>query len=158
MGECLVGTNNCFYCWKGWHKVRDCPIIKARGKKSNLYQASGPNLDAPKKKRFYDLRSRGEQEDYPDVVTDILQVFSINVYALLDPDATLSYVAPFVSKMFYMLPDILVEPFSVTTLVGDSVVAKRVYRSYLISLTNKDTLVDLVERDMFDFDFILGMY
>ena len=60
--------------------------------------------------------------------------------------------------MFYMLPDILVEPFSVTTLVGDSVVAKRVYRSYLISLTNRDTLVDLVERDMFDFDFILGMY
>ncbi|XP_049414730.1 uncharacterized protein LOC125877491 [Solanum stenotomum] len=39
--------------------------------------------------------------------------------------------------------------------VGDSVVARKVYRSCPISLSHKVTLVDLVELDMLDFDVIL---
>ena len=49
------------------------------------------------------------------------------------------------------------EPFTVTTLVGDSMVATRVFRSFQISLTNRVTLVDLIEHNMVDFDVILGM-
>jgi len=41
--------------------------------------------------------------------------------------------------------------------VGDSIVAKRVYRGCPISFPNRVTLVDLVELDMLDFDVILGM-
>ena len=41
--------------------------------------------------------------------------------------------------------------------MGDSVVAKRVYRSCPILLSIIVTLVDLVEVDMFDFDVILGV-
>jgi len=58
---------------------------------------------------------------------------------------------------FEILPDVLEEPFSVSTPVGDSIVAKRVYRSCPISLSHKVTLVDLVELYMLDFDMILGM-
>ena len=54
----------------------------------------------------------------------MLKVFSIDVYALLDPGATLSFVNPLVNKKF----DILHEPFIVSTSVGESVVEKRVYR------------------------------
>ena len=43
-------------------------------------QASCSN-DAPKKNCLYSLRSRGEQEGYPNVVTGMLQVFSIDVYS-----------------------------------------------------------------------------
>ena len=49
----------------------------------------------------------------PDVVTIMLQVFSINVYALLYPCATLSFLTPLVAMKFDMFPDVLVEPFLV---------------------------------------------
>ena len=60
-------------------------------------QASDSN-EASKKNHFYALCSRGEQETSPDVVTGMLIVFSIYVYALLDPGATISFVTPLVEK------------------------------------------------------------
>uniref|UniRef100_M1DHJ3 Gag-pol protein n=1 Tax=Solanum tuberosum TaxID=4113 RepID=M1DHJ3_SOLTU len=54
-------------------------------------------------------------------------------------------------------PDVVTGPFSVSTPVGDSVVAKRVYRRRPLSLSHRVSLVDLVELDMLDFDVILGM-
>ena len=126
MGECLVGTDKCFRCGKSGHKVMDFPIIKAKGKEGNQAQASGLSSVAPKKNRFYALRSRGDQEDSPNVLTIMLQVFSIIVYALLDTGATLSFVIPLVAKKFEMLLDILVEPFSVCTSMGDSDVVKKI--------------------------------
>ena len=85
-------------------------------------------------------------------------MFSINVYALLYPDATLSFVIPLVAMKFDELPNVFHEPFLVSTPVGDSVLSKRVYRGCPISLPNRFALVYLVELDMFDFDVILGMY
>ena len=41
--------------------------------------------------------------------------------------------------------------------MGESVVAKRVYRNCPIMLPNRVSYVDLVELDMLDFDVILGM-
>ena len=84
-------------------------------------------------------------------------MFSINVYALLYPDATLSFVIPLVAMKFDELPNVFHEPFLVSTPVGDSVLAKRVYRGCPILFINRVTLVDLVELDMLDFDVILGI-
>ena len=50
---------------------------------------------APKMNHFYALKVKCEQENSFDVVMVMLQVFSINVYALIDPSATLSFVTPF---------------------------------------------------------------
>ena len=55
----------------------------------------------------------------------MLKVFSIDVYALLDPGATLSFVTPLVAKKFDILPDILHEHFLVSTPVGESIFAKK---------------------------------
>ena len=87
----------------------------------------------------------------------MLKVFSIYVYVLHDPGATLYFVTPLISKMFEILPDILNDPFIVTTPVGESVVAKKVYRNFPIMLPNRVTYVELVELDKLDFDVILGM-
>ena len=62
---------------------------------------------------------------------------------------------PSCNHNFEILPDILDEPFS--TPVGDSVVVSRVYKGCPISLSNRVTLVDLIDLDMLDFDLILGM-
>jgi len=66
------------------------------------------------------------------------------VYALLDPGATLSFVTPYVAMKFDVLPDILLEPFSISTHVGDSMVSKRVYRKCPIFLSHRDGLVAFV--------------
>ena len=89
-------------------------LPKCEGARQESGQASGSN-DAPKKNHFCALRSRGEQETSPNVVTSMLKVFSIDVYSLIDPDATLSLVTPLVAKKFDIVPDILHEPFIVST-------------------------------------------
>ncbi|WMV41749.1 hypothetical protein MTR67_035134 [Solanum verrucosum] len=116
---------------------------------------SGSGVNAPKQNRFYALQTHGEQQVSPDVDIDVSKVFQHDVYALLDPKATLSFVMPFVDIRFDVLSDVLLEPFSVSTPVGDSNMARRVYRRYPISLAHKVTLVDLVELDMLDIDVIL---
>ena len=120
-------------------------------------QASGSNVDTLKKNRFYALRSRGEQESSPYVVACILQVFSIDFYALLEWSARLYFVTPLIDSNFDILPDVLNEPIIVTNPVGDSVVAKRVYRNCPIMLPYSVSHVELVELDMVDFDVIFGM-
>ena len=116
-GNFLKGTDNCFYCGNSGHKMRDYPNFKSQDKGSGQAQASGSS-DAPKKKRFYALHSIGEKHTSPDMVTDMFKVLSIDVYALLDPITTLSFVTPLVAKKFDILPDVLHEPFVVSTLVG----------------------------------------
>ena len=61
------------------------------------------------------------------MVTGMLQVFIIDVYALLDPDATLSFVTSLVSKKFNVLLDFLIEPFS----IKNSMVTPLLLQKYL---------------------------
>ena len=58
-------------------------------------------------------------------MTHMLKVFFIDVYALHDPGSTLSFFTTLVAKKIDILPDILNEPFILSTLVGEWVVAKR---------------------------------
>ena len=102
-GDCLNKTDNCFSCGKTSHKMRDCPNMNIQYKGSGQAQASASS-DALKKNRFYALRSRGEQEISPDVVTGMLKVLSLDVYYLLDPDATLSFIRPLVAKILIFHP------------------------------------------------------
>jgi len=87
----------------------------------------------------------------------MLKVFQIDVYALLDLGATLSLLTPYVAMRFDTIPDVLLDHFYVCTPVGDSIVAKRVYRKCHVSLSHRVTHVNLVQLDMLDFDVILGM-
>ncbi|TMX02747.1 hypothetical protein EJD97_020119 [Solanum chilense] len=59
-------------------------LLRKGQEKGGQAKASGSS-DACKKNRFYVLHSRGEQETFFDVVTGMLKVFSINVYAYLIP-------------------------------------------------------------------------
>ena len=91
------------------------------------------------------------------MVTSMLKVLFIVVYALIDTSDNLSFVTPLVAKKFDILPDVLHEPFIVSTPVGESVVVKKVYRNFPIILPNIVSYVEIVELDMLYFDVILGM-
>ncbi|XP_015081364.1 uncharacterized protein LOC107024983 [Solanum pennellii] len=83
-GECLVKTNSLYGCGKGVHMVKACPNVRRQGKGNGQTQLGSPSSDAQKRNRFCALKAKGEKESSPDVVTGMIQVFSINVYALLD--------------------------------------------------------------------------
>ncbi|XP_070054881.1 uncharacterized protein [Nicotiana tomentosiformis] len=59
--------------------------------------------------------------------------------------------------MFGQVPKILSDPFMVSTLVRESIIARRVYRGCTVIVSSLRTLADLVEREMMDFDAIMGM-
>ena len=67
----------------------------------------------------------------------------------------MSFVTPLVDRKFDIFPNILNEPFMVTTPVSESVVAKRVYINCVIMLHNRVTHDELVELDMVNFEVIL---
>ncbi|XP_070013961.1 uncharacterized protein [Nicotiana sylvestris] len=107
--------------------------------------------------RFYAMSGCQTVEASPDVVTSILTVQSHDVYALIDPGSTLSYVTPFVAMEFGIEPEQLHEPFSVSTPVGESILATRAYRSCVVTVRGRDPMADLIELGMVDFDVIMGM-
>lgn len=46
-------------------------------------------------------------KEAPDVITDMLKVYSFDAYALLDLGTNLSFVTPFLDNGFYAFPEIL---------------------------------------------------
>ncbi|KAF3679324.1 hypothetical protein FXO37_03928 [Capsicum annuum] len=106
---------------------------------------------------LYSLPSHQEQEDSPNVVTSMLCVFHFDIYMLLNPGSSFPYVTPLVAVNFEIDFKIIPQPFLISTLVGESIVAKQVYKKYPITVLYKVMLADLIELDMVDFDIILGM-
>ncbi|KAH0748577.1 hypothetical protein KY290_027809 [Solanum tuberosum] len=125
--------------------MKECPKSKQRnGNKGNRAESSSvappyrvaSRLATSRAGRegnhFYVIASCREQEDSPDVVTGMVQVFNFDV-----------------------IPEQLSKPFNVSTVIGESILAERVYRDCSISVNHKSTTADLVELDMVDFDVIL---
>ena len=54
---------------------------------------------------MYALNNRQEHENLPDVVTGMIRVFDLIVYALLDPGVSLSFVTPYVAMNFEIIPE-----------------------------------------------------
>ncbi|KAH0678949.1 hypothetical protein KY284_020034 [Solanum tuberosum] len=95
-------------------------------------------------------QARQDQEDSPDVVISTLRVFHLDVYALLDLGATLSFVTPYIEVNFRVNAETLSEPFSVSTPVGDPVIPRQVSRNYPTTVSLKVTSADLEELEMSD--------
>ena len=91
------------------------------------------------------------------MITFTLSIFSHIIYALIDSVSTLSYVTPLIAGMFKRTPELLVKPFGVSTQIGESIIARRVYHNYIVTVCDRDTLANLVELEVVDFDVIMGM-
>lgn len=89
--------------------------------------------------------------------TGMLRVFHLDVYLFLDLGSNLTYVTLLAAVTFQVGPEILSQPISVSTLMGESVVDRRVFREFPITILHKILLAYLIELEMVDFDIILGM-
>ena len=68
--------------------------------------------------RFCAITSWQEQDNSPNVVTGMIKVFNFNVYTLLDPRESLSFVTPYVANKFKILPKNFVNPYVFLHLLG----------------------------------------
>ncbi|XP_049399740.1 uncharacterized protein LOC125863779 [Solanum stenotomum] len=92
-----ASTDGCFSCGNSGHKMRDCPMLAAKEREGKQPPSSASGSSDAKQNQFYALQTRGEQEGSPNVIIGMLKVFQLDVYSLLDPDTTLSFVTPYVA-------------------------------------------------------------
>ncbi|XP_070010317.1 uncharacterized protein [Nicotiana sylvestris] len=131
--------------------ARGTPVPAGRGAAMDGAQSlGGPG-------RFYAMSGRQTAKASTNIVTSILTVQILDVYALIDPGSTLSYVTLFVAMEFGIKPNQLHEQFSVSTPVGESITVSRVYRGCVVTVRGRDTTTDLIELGMVDFDVIMRM-
>ncbi|XP_059277567.1 uncharacterized protein LOC132031617 [Lycium ferocissimum] len=107
--------------------------------------------------RLYGLTRREAAEVSNVVVTGIFTICSFDAYSLIDPGSKLSYVTPYFALDFGMEPERLLEPFAVDTPLDIPVIASRVYRNCVIVIKGRETMADLYELELVDFDVIMGM-
>ncbi|XP_070029986.1 uncharacterized protein [Nicotiana sylvestris] len=67
---------------------------------------------------------------------------------ITDSGSTQSYVTPYIAKKFRIEPEKLCEPFEVSTSVGESVIARCIYRGCPVKVHYRLTITDLVELEM----------
>ncbi|XP_025888394.1 uncharacterized protein [Solanum lycopersicum] len=133
-GTYRKGSTSCFKCVQNGNFMRKCPKNKkGYGNGGNTTQSSSVaplNRAAPRgttssngggTNHLYVINSR--QEDSPDTVTGMIQVFDLTIYALLDPEASLYFVTPYVAMNVDVIPEQLNESFNVSTPVGEYILA-----------------------------------
>ena len=128
VGACRKDSGACFRCGAPDHHIRRCPQNWANGSQASVgnaprVQAShrpsrGGKVDsgiprAPEdsgrvqsttQARAYVVRAR-EQQDAPDVIVGKLSLLSIDVYALIDPGSTHSYICSTIASKRDMIAE-----------------------------------------------------
>nr|XP_004244917.1 uncharacterized protein LOC101249667 [Solanum lycopersicum] len=61
-GECMRGTDACDSCGKLGHMMKDCPIRRSQEQVNERVQSNVPSEKAPRRQRFFALKSRGAEE------------------------------------------------------------------------------------------------
>ncbi|XP_070034766.1 uncharacterized protein [Nicotiana tomentosiformis] len=120
--------------------ARGTPALTGHGAaRGGTHSSGGPS-------HFYAMRGVQSLEASPYVVTSILTVQSHDVYALIDPGSTLSYVTPYVAMEFGIEAKQLHEPFSISTPVGESIMVAQGYRDCVVTKAVKLQWSDACER------------
>ena len=147
LGVCQYGTNACFWCGMSGHMMSEYPQKGIEGMTKPTGSAISSSSSVPYSGRgvqpmgrgrgakgaasssgvqnhTYALANRQNSEASPDVVTGTLSIFSYDVYALVDPGSTLSYVTPLVAEKFKKISELLVNPLEVSMPIDESVIAR----------------------------------
>ena len=65
----MWGTNACYSCGKPGHMVNDFPIMRSQEQGKERFQSNGSSEEAPRRQRFFALKSKGAEEGTSGEVT-----------------------------------------------------------------------------------------
>ena len=126
----------------------------SQGRGSASETVNRPATTAPA--RAYAMRA-SEDPDIPRVIAGTFTLFDIDLYALIDPGSTQSYIC--MEKMSDKLPsvELLAYDLLVTSPLGHSVKVNRVYKNCPLLVHDREFSVNLIALPFHEFDLILGM-
>jgi hypothetical protein len=93
----------------------------------------------------------------PDVMVGTLQLDTMQVYALIDPGASHSFVAYRTVNNLHVLSSKLGVGVTVSTPLGENIHIDDIYRGVKLYIGGLELRVDLIPLELYDFDLILGM-
>jgi hypothetical protein len=93
----------------------------------------------------------------PDVVAGTLQLDTMQVYALIDPRASHSFVSYRIVNNLHVLSSNLGVGVTVSTPLGENIHIDDIYRGVKLYIGGLELRVDLMPLELYDFDMILGM-
>ena len=64
-----MDSNACYSCGNLGHMIKDCPNRRSQEQGKERVQPNGPSEEAPRRQRFFALKSRGAEEDTSSEVT-----------------------------------------------------------------------------------------
>ena len=125
-------------------------VVQGRG--SALETVNHPDTTAPA--RAYAMRAR-EDPDIPGVIAGTFTLVDIDLYALIDPSSTHSYIC--MEQMSDKLPsvELLAYDLLVTIPLGHSVRVNRLFKNCPLLVHDKEFSVDLIALPFHEFDLIL---
>ena len=183
-GECHRATGACFKCGKTGHMIRDCPMWQNTGGARSEPTVQGHREQAPSTGRGRGQTStastapgrarqeagpssggqarifaftRQEAEAAPDVIRGNISLFDFQVYALIDPGATHSFIASTTASKLSVTPEVLGRDLTVSTPLGDCIVVQTVYKDCPLRINKVEFPADLIVFPMLELDVILGM-
>jgi len=179
--ECPHVGRGYYYCGDMSHRKKDCPRKTTKGVHGQRIevqsQQQSVTVDRPirptqsgtsatcGRPRNQEGRTQGRvyhmtYEDVravPDVVAGTLQLDTMQVYALIDPGASHSFVSYIIVNNLHVLSSNLAVGVMVCTPLGENIHIDDIYRGVKLYIGGLELRVDLMSLELYDFDVILGM-
>jgi len=93
----------------------------------------------------------------PDVVAGTLQLDTMQVYVLIDPRASHSFISYRIVNNLHVLSSNLGVGVTVSTPLGENIHINDIYRGVKLYIGGLELRADLMPLELYDFDVILGM-
>ena len=183
LGICRQVTGGCFLCASTDHVIANCPRgsrssrnpqgsgrggsnapphTHNRGRGRSGTQGRGSASETVNRSativlaQAYAMRA-SEDPDVPGVIASTLTLFDIELYALINPGSTHSYIC--MEQMSDKLPsvELLTYDLLITSPLRHSVRVNRVYKNCPLLVHDREFSIDLIALPFHEFDLIFGL-
>ncbi|XP_070031163.1 uncharacterized protein [Nicotiana tomentosiformis] len=166
-GQCKLEFHGCYHCGDNGHIKANCLKLQRNfsGGSTRPSSSSTTTVAPPLARGFHNYAGHGVGRGVDRVTQGggqpclfaILDRHSEEASTEVITGSTFSYVTPYFATNLGLESEQLSETFLVSTPVGESVNAKKVYRGCIVLVQGLSTESSLIELEMVDFDVLMDM-